>query len=136
MDERGVPLSIVVTGANRHDVSQLENVLNDKVVHKPASIELKENLRADAGYTGDEARSCIEQAGYIPHVRPRDEEIDEKKRNPEFKARRQIVEVSLSWFNRFRELLVRFEKLFSTHMALTQLAATIIALRKTGIIYG
>ena len=27
-DGRGVPLSVVVTGANRHDVSQLEKVLN------------------------------------------------------------------------------------------------------------
>ena len=28
VDGRGVPLSIVVTGANRHDVSQLEAVLD------------------------------------------------------------------------------------------------------------
>ncbi|WP_138774391.1 IS5 family transposase [Desulfohalovibrio reitneri] len=136
VDERGVPLSIVGTGANRHDVSRLENVLKGKVVGGPFEPEVADNLCADAGYTGDNARQVIENAGYLPHVRPRGEEIAEKERNPEFKPRRWVVEVSLSWLNRFRKLLVRFEKLHSTHLALTHLAAAIIALRKTGIIYG
>ncbi|MFA4836422.1 MAG: IS5/IS1182 family transposase, partial [Dehalococcoidia bacterium] len=38
--------------------------------------------------------------------------------------------------NRFRKLLVRYEKLTETYMALLQMAAAIIAFRKTGIIYG
>jgi transposase len=136
VDARGVPLSIVVTGANRHDVSQLEAVLAGKVASKPAGLEVAENLCADAGYAGEGPRNAIEEAGYAPHVRPRGEEIAEKERNPDFKPRRWVVEVSLSWFNRFRKLLVRFEKLLSSHMALTHLAAAIIALRKIGIIYG
>lgn len=32
VDGRGVPLSLVVTGANRHDVSQLESVLDSVMV--------------------------------------------------------------------------------------------------------
>lgn len=99
-------------------------------------LEVIENLCADAGYTGEDACNQIENAEYVPHVRPRGEEIAEKDRNPEFKPRRWVVEVSLSWFNRFRKLLVRFEKLLSTHLALTHLAAAIIALRKAGVIYG
>ena len=136
MDERGVPLSIVVTGANRHDVSQLIEVLEGRIVRKPKSNKTTENLCADAGYTGEKALEDIKAAGYEPHVRPRGEEIAEIAKNPNFKPRRWIVEVSLSWFNRFRKLLVRFEKTLSSHMALTHLAAAIIALRKTGIIYG
>ncbi len=112
------------------------NVLKGKVVGGPFEPEVADNLWLDAGYTGDNARQVIENAGYLPHVRPRGEEIAEKERNPEFKPRRWVVEVSLSWLNRFRKLLVRFEKLHSTHLALTHLAAAIIALRKTGIIYG
>ncbi len=30
--------------------------------------------------------------------------------NPAYKARRWVVEVTHSWMNRFRKLLVRFEK--------------------------
>ena len=135
MDGRGVPLSIVVTGANRHDVSQLEAVLSGKVV-EPIMQNEKENLCADAGYAGGEPEQKISIAGYSPHIRPRGEEKLEKTMNPNFKARRWVVEASHSWFNRFRKLIIRYEKLDATHLALLHLAATIIALRKVGIIYG
>ena len=36
----------------------------------------------------------------------------------------------------FRKLIIRYEKLDATHLALLHLAAAIIALRKIGIIYG
>ena len=134
VDERGVPLSIVITGANRHDVSQLENVLMRKVVSCPEYIQ--QHLCADAAYTGDPPRKIIEKAGYKPHVRSRGEEIDSKNMNPDFKARRWVVESTFSWLNRFRKLHVRYEKKECNYMALTQLAATIIALRKIGFIYG
>lgn len=134
MDERGVPLSIVVTGANRHDVSQLENVLSRKAVSCPENFQ--QHLCADAAYTGDPPRIIIENAGYYPHVQSRGEEIDAKNRDPDFKARRWVVESAFSWLNRFRKLHVRYEKKECNYMALTQLAATIIALRKVGLIYG
>ena len=73
---------------------------------------------------------------YIPHVKQRCEEIQAKRTIPGYKARRWVVDVSYSWFNRFRKLLVRYEKLTETYMALSQMAAAIIAFRKTGIIYG
>jgi putative transposase len=73
---------------------------------------------------------------YIPHVKKRGEEIQEKKTIPGYKARRWVVEVSHSWFNRFRKLLVRYEKLAETYMALLHMAAAIIAFRKVGVSYG
>ncbi len=49
-------------------------------------------------------------------------------------------EVCHSWFNRFRKLLVRYEKLERSFMALNHIAAAIIAFRKVkltvNIIYG
>lgn len=58
--------------------------------------------------------------------------------DPSFKARRWVVEACHSWFNRFRKLTIRYEKLGATHLALIPLAAAIIALRKikTKIVYG
>ena len=135
MDGRGVPLSIVVTEANRHDVTQLEAVLAGKIA-EPIMINEEEHLCADAGYVGEEARQKIVAAGYIPHVRPRGEEKFEKEKIPNFKARRWVVEACHSWLHRFRKLIIRYEKLDETHMALHHLASAIIALRKVGIIYG
>lgn len=68
--------------------------------------------------------------GYIPHVKGRGQEAAELKSTPGKTARRWVVEVAHSWFNRFRKLLVRYEKLDRSFMALNHIAAAIIALRK------
>jgi hypothetical protein len=44
-----------------------------------------------------------------------------------------VVEVSHSWLNRFRKLLVRFEKTHRSYLALLMLGCAIIAFRKAGI---
>ena len=67
-----------------------------------------ENLCLDAGYVGSE--KTIKEHGYIAHIRPRGEEKKEIKNNPKFKAKRWIIEVAHAWLNRFRKLLVRYEK--------------------------
>ena len=98
------------------------------------------HLCADAGYTGELALRIIEEHGYIPHVKGRGQEAKEKRRHPTKRARRWIVEVAHSWFNRFRKLLVRYEKLEHSFLGLNHLAAAIIAFRKVpltiNIIYG
>lgn len=141
MDGRGVPLSFIVTGAHRHDVSQLEAVLDGMVVKKPQPpIRRSKHLCADAGYTGVPALCVIEEHGYIPHVKGRGQEATELACDPGKTARRWIVEVAHSWFNRFRKLLVRYEKLERSFLALNHLAAAIIVFRKiplaVNIIYG
>ena len=88
MDGRGVPLSLVVTGANRHDLSQLEAVLDAIVVKRPSPpVRRHKHLCADAGYTGAPALKIIEEHGYIAHVKGRGQEAGELKRDPEKKAR-------------------------------------------------
>jgi transposase len=67
--------------------------------------------------------------GYKAHIRPRGEEKREKKKNPRFKARRWVVEVCHSWLNRFRKLLVRYEKKAVNYLALVELACAVIVWR-------
>ena len=134
VDGRGVPLSLVVTGANRHDVTQLELVLEEIVIERPEDVE--QHLCADKAYDGQPALQVIVSKGYIPHVKTRGQEVEQKKANPDWKARRWVVEVSHSWFNRFRKILVRYEKRADTYMALMHMAAAIIAYRKADAIYG
>ena len=139
VDARGVPLSIIVIGANRHDVTQLAATLDSIVVERP---EVKpyhpQNLCADAGFSGMPALAQIVERDYQPHVRPRGEE--KVRRNNGYEPRRWVVEVAHSWFNRFRKLLVRYEKMHHSYLALSMLAAAIICFRKVpgdiNIIYG
>lgn len=141
VDGRGVPLSLVVTGANVHDCKRLDEVLTAIVVKRKASAHRRnKHLCADAGYRGAAHLRTIEGHSYIPHVVDRRKEADIKRRDPKKKARRWAVEVCHSWFNRFRKLLVRYEKLERSFLALNHLAAAIIVFRKVplrvNIIYG
>ncbi len=131
MDGRGVPLSLVVTGAYRHDVTQLAEVLRAIMVkRKTPGVRRSKHLCADNGYRRGPALQIIKSHGYIPHVVGRRAQADAKRRGPAKKARRWVVEVCHSWFNRFRKLLVRYEKLERSFVALNHIAAAIIGFRK------
>lgn len=122
-------------------MTQLEAVLDGIQVRRRIPPKRRsKHLCADAGYFGSPALKIILKHGYIPHVKGRGQEAKELKRHPGKRARRWIVEVAHSWFNRFRKLLVRYEKLERSFLALNHLAAAIIAFRKVpmavNIIYG
>jgi transposase len=139
VDGRGVPLSLVVTAANRNDVTELATLLAGRVVTPVAdgaSVTPRQHLCADAGYAGKPADAVIRAAGFIPHVRSRSHEKSEREEHPDYRPRRWVVEVSHSWFTRFRKLLVRFEKTWLSFIALHQLAAAIIAFRRNTYLYG
>ena len=104
VDGAGVPLSMVATGANRHDVSQLEVMLDSIVVERPDIFEYPQHVCLDKGYSGEPALEIVVLRGFIPHIKSRGEEKTEKLHNPEHKARRWVVEVAHSWMNRFRKL--------------------------------
>jgi transposase len=105
----------------------------DSRVMKPAR-KRKQNLCLDAGYVGKEEE--VIKRGYIPHIRPRGEEENQKKRNPKHKPRRWVVECFHSWMNRFRKLIPRYEKTDLSYCGFLQLAAAIIVLNKIMVIYG
>ena len=65
-------------------------------------------LCADKGYAGRPAAQAMQPRGYTPHVRQRGEEARACRKGQ--RARRWVVERTHSWFNRFRKLLVRYEK--------------------------
>ena len=132
VDGRGIPLSIVVSGANRHDVRLLVPTLDRLVVRRPA---VRHHLCADKGYTGQPAWSAMIQRRYRPHV-PQRGATPSRRRHPQGRARRWVVERTLSWLNRFRKLLVRFEKLRVSHLALLELACALIVYRQTIVIHG
>ena len=118
-------------------MTQLEAVLDSVVVCRPSiGAQVPEGLCADKGYDYPSARQAMMDRGYVPHVRSRGEERAEKASNPAYRPRRWVVEASHSWLNRFRKILVRYEKTDASYIALLHLACAIIAWRKVGVIYG
>jgi len=106
----------------------LEETLDHIVILRPEpDKEHPQNLCLDAGYTGTQEK--VKQRGYTPHIRPRGEEKKALERYPGFHARRWVVEVTHSFLNRFRKLLVRFEKKADNYLALIQFACATIVWR-------
>ena len=137
MDGRGTPLAIVITGANRHDVTQVEAVLDGVMGNRPEpTAEEPQHLCADKAFDSQHARAVMKDRGYTPHVRSRGQERQEKASIPGYRARRWVVEACHSWLNRFRKILVRFEKTDRSYLGLVHLACAIITWRKVGIIHG
>ena len=137
MDARGIPPSLVASGANQHDMKLLAATLDGMVCKRPAPRKWKpQHLCADAGYKGEPARKTVLARNYQPHIKQRKEESDAKKRKPGYKARRWVVERTHSWLNRFRKRLVSFEKTEASYRALLSLAAALICWRQTLTIYG
>ena len=109
-DGNGIPLSITVDGANRHDKKLVKRTLEAIIMERPSPEEVKQNICMDKGYDYNDVRELVEEYGYTAHIRSRGEEITEKQNIPGFRARRWGLERSHSWLNRFRRLLIRWEK--------------------------
>ena len=119
----GVPLAVVVAGANRHDMKLLAATLDGIVIARPAPTEEHpQHLSLDAGYDYAVIRAEVEARGYKQHIRPRGEERALKAQVPGWRACRWVVERTHSWLNRSRRLLVRWEKQAELYLAFVHLA--------------
>jgi len=135
VDGLGVPLSLVASGANVNDVKLLAATLDQVVMELPSRVA-PQNLCADAGYKGAPAWNAAIERKYQLHIKQRREKAYLKRTEPGYKARRWVVERTHSWINRFRKLLVSFEKTDASYVALLSLAAAMICWRQTVSIYG
>jgi transposase len=115
-------------------VSQLEAVLDSIIAERPDIFEHPQHLCLDRGYAGEPALEIVVLRGFIPHIKSSGQEKTEKTHNPAYRARRWVVEAAHSWMNRFRKLLVRYEKLACSYNGLLMLACAFIAFRKAGVI--
>jgi putative transposase len=88
----------------------------------------------DKGYDYEEVRDIGAEFGFTMHIRCRGEEAKALKKEAGFRARRWVVERSHSWMNRFRRLLIRWEKREDTFFAMLHLACGIITWRAAGLL--
>jgi putative transposase len=104
------------------------------VVERPQATEQQpQGMCMDKGYDYDEVRQLLKEFGFAAHIRPRSEEAKELAREAGKKARRWVVERSHSWLNRFRRLLVRWEKKPEHYLAFLHFACALIAFRSAGL---
>jgi putative transposase len=112
---------------------KLGDLLDAVLIEQPPQACAARHLCLDRGYDYDACREAATARGYTPHIPPKAADAPplpppgHPDRHP---ARRWVVEVAHSWFNRFRRLLVRWEKQAKNYLGFVQLAAILIVYRK------
>jgi len=125
----GIPIGLAVDSANRHDMKLVGATLESVVLERPKS-GVKPHLCLDKGYDYNEVRDLAKEFGYTAHIRARGEEAQAMKHEAGFKARRWVVERTHSWMNRFRRILIRWEKKPENYLALLHFVCSWITYRK------
>jgi putative transposase len=129
-----VPLGLTVAGANRHDMKLMKQTVNTLVVKRPRPTKQRpQGMCLDKGYDYEEIRAVLKEFGFTAHIRARGEEAQAIKHQAGFKARRWVVERTHSWMNRFRRILIRWDKQADNYLAFLHFACALITFRAAGL---
>jgi putative transposase len=129
-DAKGIPLSVVVDGANRHDKMLVKKTFDALIFERPSLDDGIQNICMDKGYDYPDIRQLAKDYGYTAHIRSCGEE---NIKIPGFRARRWVVERTHSWLNIFRRLLIRWEKKVENYLAMLHFARAWITFRAAGL---
>ena len=134
-EAQSIPVGLAVDRANRHDMKLVRVTVDSLPAPRPPpSPEHPQGLCLDKGYDFDEVRRIVDEFGFTSHIRSRGEEAQAIKKAAGFKARRWVVERTHSWLNRFRRILVRWDKSPTNYIAFLHFACALIALRAAGLL--
>jgi putative transposase len=137
VDQSGAPLSVVLTGANRHDKVAAIDLIVSMSVKGPAHKE--QHLCADKAYDASEVREFAASTGYTTHIKinPRKKDSLEpsggssQQKDPQGEphpARRWVVERTIPGLTKRRGLRTRWSKKAENWLALIQLACAHVLL--------
>jgi putative transposase len=130
VDADGGPLGAAIAGANVPDCKLLDETIEAVVVERPAPEEGEQSLCLDAGYDNPSGRAAVEKHGYVGHIRPVYEDKRPRRRPGRRKARRWVVERTLSWLSKCRGLLIRYDRHAENFLGLIQLACGLLWYRR------
>ena len=129
-----MPVGVVVAGANRPDMKLVKDTVDSVVVKRPRSTQKRpQGMCLDKGYDYEEVRDTLQEFGFTAHMRARGEEARVLKRQAGIRARRWVVERTHSWMNRFRRILIRWDKKGENYLAFLHFACALIAFRASGL---
>ena len=147
-DKNGIPLSVVISSANTHDIKLVTDVVDNAVIKIPSFKTKKtgrrrklQHLCLDKAYNSETEEQELIKRGYVLHIpqkRKRDETEEEEikvitqrcSNRKKYSAKRWVVERTNSWHNMFRKLFTRYEKKAENYLGLVQFSCCIIIYRK------
>lgn len=126
-DGNGIPLNVTLTGANRHDVTQLLPVIDGipPVAGKPGHPRQRpEKVYADRAYDSEPHREELRMRGIEPHLARRNTD-----HGSGLGIYRWVSERALSWLHQFRRLKTRYDRRDDIQEAFMKIAQALICFR-------
>lgn len=127
-DGRGLPLAVLLSGANVHDKKMALSVVDAiPAIQGPRGRPRRRpgKLHADKAYDAADLRRELRRRGITPRIARGG--IESSQRLGRY---RWVVERTLAWLHGMKRLRVREERRADIHLALLQLGCSIILLRK------
>jgi transposase len=127
-DGAGIPLAIILTGGNRHDVTQLLELVDAILPVRGKRGRPKrrpETVYADRAYDSDPHRAALEDLGITPHLARKNTE-----HGSGLGVHRWVVEQTVALLHWFRRLRIRWEIRDDIHEAFMSIACSIICYRR------
>ena len=127
-----------MAGANRPDMELVEATLASVPITRPEpTAAAPQHLCGDKGYDYPSVRALVDAWGYTAHIpakKKRGAEPVTREKVPGYRARRWVVERTHSWMNRFRRLLIRWEKKVPNYKAMLHFACAWITFNAAGVL--
>ncbi len=124
-DKNGIPLAIGVAAANTHDSKICISTVSNIVYNRQPPFK---TIELDAAFDAAHIRKSLVALGYHCRISPN------KRRGTVVKGEklkfRWSVERTHSWINRFRRLLIRWDKGLDNFLVMLHLACQIIVFRE------
>lgn len=127
VDRKGLPLAVVLTGANRHDSMALtEEVDAVRQLRQRRGRPRKrpDKLHADKGFDFEHCRKDLRRRAITPRIARRGTDSSDR-----LGKHRWVVECTFACINQFRRLAIRYERHTDLYRAFLVLAAAIICFR-------
>ena len=138
IDNNGYVLApLPVAPVNETDMTLLPEGLKAlKKLAKQVGLDLRgAYVNLDGGFDSRANRKCIFNAGMIPNIKENPRNRKSTKRGPKrlfneaIHALRTHVDRTFAWEDKFKRLLLRFERIQQRHYGMKLLAYTLINLR-------
>jgi transposase len=123
-DRGGIPLASLLTGANRHDSTVFEELIDAVPAIKQPSGQRRKRpakLHADKAYDIPRCRRFLHRRRI--GVRIARKGIESSQR---LGRHRWVIERTLAWLNRYRRLTIRYERRVDIHQAFLTLGCALI----------
>jgi putative transposase len=132
--DEGVLIGVAISGANTHDMKLAKPTLENMMMERPKPTKKDpQNMCLDKGFDFPEIDELVSEWGYTGHIARKGVDQSKRKRIPGYRARRWVVERTTFWMNRFRRLLIRWEKKEENYSAMLHFACAWITYQRAGI---